>query len=411
MRSLRSLVAGLPGTFWYLWAGMLVNRLGGFVFPFLALYLTSARKMPVDQAAWIVSLFGAGSFAAAVVGGRLADLAGRRATMLAALFGGGTAMLALGMAERPWAIALATFVLALVQDMFRPAANAVIADVVPPEDRQRAFGLLYWAANLGFAIAPVVAGFMATRSYLWLFAGDAATTFLCGALVWLKVPETRPERSADAPSGRQGAALLRPFLDPVFASFLGLTLLVALLFFQAHLALPIDMKAHGLSEATYGGVIAVNGVMIVLFQPFASRVTERFRRSAVLAAGALLVGAGLGLYAFFTTLQAYVAGVMIFTAGEILMAGLSPAIVSDLAPARLRGTYQGMFHMAWGLASFLGPLASGLVFRALGARALWLGCLVVGAAGATGHLLIAEPRRRRLLKLRAAAIQVSAGED
>ena len=32
-------VRGLPRTYWILWTGALINRLGGFVMPLLALYL------------------------------------------------------------------------------------------------------------------------------------------------------------------------------------------------------------------------------------------------------------------------------------------------------------------------------------------------------------------------------------
>jgi len=412
--SLRSLVAGLPRTFWVLWVGTLINRMGGFVYPFLALYLTTERKLPVDQVAQVVALYGAGSFAGAFLGGRLADRIGRRRTLLIALWGGGAAMLALGLSQRTGAIALWTFALALVQDMYRPAVNAIVADVVPPPDRARAFGLQYWVINFGFAVAAVLAGFMARRGYFWLFAGDAATTFAYGVLVLLKVPETRPEHvPAEAAAGgeRHGADRLAPFRDPVFFAFIAITFLLTLLFFQAHLAMPIDMKAHGLSEVTYGVVIALNGVLIVLLQPFASRLTERHRRSVVLAASGLLIGAGFGLYGLYTTLFAYAAGVVVFTVGEIIQAGISPTIVSDLAPPRLRGTYQGVYHMAWGLASLVSPWASGVVLRDYGAPALWLGCFAVGAASAAGHLLIAGPRRRRLVELRAAAVPVSAGED
>ena len=421
MRSLRSLVTGLPPTFWFLWVGTLINRLGGFVYPFLILYLTQVRGMPATEAAQIVALFGAGSFAGSFAGGVLADRIGRRRTLLLALFGGGTAMLALGLAERPAAIALGTFILALVQDMYRPAVNAIIADVVPPLDRARAFSLQYWVINFGFAVASVVAGAMASRGYFWLFAGDAATTFACAALILLKVPETRPGRAAGRaagpgpepgqPSAEPGGDFLAPFRDGVFATFALLTFFVTLLFFQAHVGLPLDMKAHGLSEKTYGAVIAVNGVMIVLFQPFALRVTGGWRRSAVMAVSTLFIGAGFGLYGLWSTVGAYTVGVVIFTVGEIIQAGVAPTIVSDLAPVHLRGTYQGVYHMAWGLASMVGPLFGGLLLDARGAPALWFACFAVGLAGAAGHLLIAGGRRRRLVELRAAAVPVSALED
>jgi MFS family permease len=92
---------GLPRTFWLLFAGTIVNRLGGFVVPFLALYLTGPRGLPVGQAALIVSLFGGGSFAASLVGGDLSDRLGRRPVMLMSFMVAPAAMMVVGLARSP----------------------------------------------------------------------------------------------------------------------------------------------------------------------------------------------------------------------------------------------------------------------------------------------------------------------
>src|SRR5262245_20175994 len=94
-------IGELPGVYWTLWVGTLVNGLGGFVVPFLAPYLTRSRGFTVAEAGGVASLFGLGTMTAGPLGGVLADRVGRRATMLLGLFGGGAAMLALGFAERP----------------------------------------------------------------------------------------------------------------------------------------------------------------------------------------------------------------------------------------------------------------------------------------------------------------------
>src|SRR5437879_5248083 len=166
----------LPRTYWVLWAGMLVNRLGGFVVAFLALYLTQQRGFTPERAGAIVSLWGAGALVSGLIGGALADRIGRRATMVAALILGALAMLHMGAARSPAHIAVAAFLLGLTGDMYRPAVSAAVADLVPPEQRTRAYGYLYWAVNLGFACAASLAGVLARRSYWLLFAGDAGTT-------------------------------------------------------------------------------------------------------------------------------------------------------------------------------------------------------------------------------------------
>ena len=147
--ALGSLVGGLPRTFWYLWAGMLVNRLGGFLFTFLAIYLTETRGYSIQAAGLYVALYGAGSLLAGPLGGVLADSLGRRPTMLMSACLGALAMLQLGIARDPWHLAEATLLLGLVNDLGRPARQAAVADLVPSADRARAYGLLYWAVNLG----------------------------------------------------------------------------------------------------------------------------------------------------------------------------------------------------------------------------------------------------------------------
>ncbi|TMA21230.1 MAG: MFS transporter [Deltaproteobacteria bacterium] len=168
--------SGLPRTYWILWTGALVNRLGGFVMPLLALYLSGARGLRVEQVGLVLTLFGAGSLCAGPLGGFLADRMGRRRTLILALVLGSLAMLHLAFARSPLHIAIAALLLGLLGDLYRPAVSAAIADLVPSQDRVRAYGLLYWAVNLGFAVGSALGGLLATRGWYLLFFGDAATT-------------------------------------------------------------------------------------------------------------------------------------------------------------------------------------------------------------------------------------------
>lgn len=52
-RATRETVSGLPREFWWLWTSTLVNRLGGFVATFMALYLTQERGHSASYAGQI----------------------------------------------------------------------------------------------------------------------------------------------------------------------------------------------------------------------------------------------------------------------------------------------------------------------------------------------------------------------
>src|SRR5438034_2089632 len=196
--SLRAATAGLPRPFWFICAGVFVTRVGSFVLPFLALYLTQVLHLSLSHAGLVIALYGAGGATAGPLGGFLADRIGRRTTMVTALGLGGAGMIALGMAQRVEILAPAIYFVALVSEMYRPAMQAAVADLVGVADRVRAFGLVYWVINVGFAIGLTLGGIVASRSFLWLFLGDGATTLLFALLIYVGVPETRPARRAHA---------------------------------------------------------------------------------------------------------------------------------------------------------------------------------------------------------------------
>lgn len=397
-------MGGLPAAFWTLWAGMLVNRLASFVLTFLGLYLVRERGFTPGAAGLVVALYGAGLLCAGPLGGALADRIGRRATLLIGLAGGGACVGVVAFLRDPAALAAMAFVAALAGEIYRPAANAAIADLVPPPDRRRAYGLVYWAVNLGWTLSLSVAGFVAERSFRALFLADAATSLAFAAIVFVRVPETRPHGLAPAPVLAGMGRVLR---DRVFVVFLGLHLLALVVFVQFQLAAPLDYGAHGVGPAAFSLLMAMNGLGVVLLQPLTARFVARADGARLLAASALLFGAGMGLNAFQGSLPAYVAGNVTWTVGEVIGFPVANALVADLAPPELRGRYQGAFSMSWGIAFTAAPIAGGAVLAGLGGRAVWLGCLALGALVAAGHLAAGPARRRRLAALRA-AVEASA---
>jgi MFS family permease len=404
-QSLRAAAAGMPRPFWFIWAGVFVTRTGSFVLPFLALYLTEALHLSLSQAGLMVALYGAGGAAAGPLGGFLADRIGRRVTMVMALGLGGTGMIALALVRRVEVLAPAIFLEALVTEMYRPAMQAAVADLVRPSDRVRAFGLVYWVINVGFAIGLTLGGLLASRSFFWLFVGDGATTLVFATLIWMGVPETRPApapRGHGAPGAHPLAGFLAPFRERPFLLFLGLSFLFALVFMQNATTFPLDMIAHGMTKAIFGRVLALNGLIIVLVQPFLGPFLARRDRSRTLAVGAVLVGVGFGLNALARTVPWYVLGVATWTVGEMWVLPVANAVVADLAPPDIRGRYQGAYSLSFGLAVCAAPALGMFVLERLGSVALWSSCLGIGLGVAAGQLALA-PALARMRRARMAA--------
>jgi MFS family permease len=386
----------LPAAFWFLWLGTVVNRLGGFAVPFLMLYLTARLAIEPAVAAIVVSTLGLGSFVAQLTGGELADRLGRRPVMLLSFFVAPLAMLAVGLARELWMLVPATLALGFFTDLYRPAVSAAIVDLVPAERRTRAFGYIYWAINLGAALAPIAAGFLANVDYFLLFAGDALTTAVFGIVVLLRVPESQARDVAAEARTRTSARLGVALRDSMLLAFVVLSLLSGIIYAQSHVTLPIDMADKGLRPSDYGLAIAVNGALIVAITIWISRRAERWPRYPTIALSALLLGIGFGLTGFATSLPFFAFTVVIWTLGEVIGAAVAPAIVAEISPPAMRGLYQGIWGSSWGLAFFLGPALGGLAYQELGSTGLWSITFGLGVVGAVSFLGLSVLARRRV---------------
>ncbi|MFJ9696804.1 MDR family MFS transporter [Kitasatospora sp. NPDC101183] len=393
-RLVRETVGGLPREFWWLFVSTLVNKLGGFVVTFLSMYLTVNRGYSFSYAGLVASLFGLGAAIAALGAGVLADRIGRRPTLLVAQLGTAAATVVLGFVDGPVAIAVVAFLVGMFNNATRPATSAIIADLVPAEDRVRAYSLNYWAINIGFGVSAAVAGVIASHGYLTLFLLDALATLICALVIFIRIPETRPERPAASAKAAEEPAvgLGRVFRDGPFMTVVGLNLLLALIFQQGSTTLPIGMGDAGISSTQFGMVIGLNGLLIVVLQIPLTRWMEGRSRTAMLIASCLLTGWGFGLAALAgSSAWLFALSVAVWTVGEVLNAPTMMGLVAELAPTHARGRYQGVYSLSWSLASFLGPGVGGLVLQYAGPGALWSSCGVVGTVAALGHVAL---RRR-----------------
>lgn len=393
LRSRISIVGGVaPRTYWYVWWGTLVNRLGNFVVPLLTIYLTADRELEVADAGAIVAIFGLGQVIASIVGGQMADRLGRRITVLVSLFGGAIAMVILGFTRDLAAMTVMVGVVGFVGELYRPAVLAIISDIIPPAQRIHAFGLLHWVINVGFAVAAVLGGLLATVDFTILFIADAATMAIYGVIVLIAVPETRPTRVS-----REHTTPSRSWLrDPEFIVFAVIMFALTLLPVQSGAALSAHMTWQGFTPAGYGFVMALNGCLIIVAQPALTAWAARFDPSRVLVGAALLYGAGIALHGAGSFLGVHIAAVLVWTLGEIFESPTRSTIVAAMAPADARGRYQGALVMMWGCAMFVGPNLGTRIWDDAGPTALWLGCGGLGVAVALAVAVTSPSRRRRM---------------
>ena len=257
-------------------------------------------------------------------------------------------------------------------------------------NRFGSFVVPFLALNAGWAFGPATAGFLAEYSFFWLFLGDAISSLLFGIVAWVALPRGVRSTHQDASWNQVLARLAR---DTKFLQVVAASLAVALVFFQMSSSFGLHVTHHGFSATTYGALISLNGVLIVLFELPLTAITSRYPARRVMALGFVLVGGGFALNAFATTLPALVCVMLVFTLGEMISMPVSAAYVADLAPVEMRGRYMGAYGLTWAVALIFGPALGLMLFQyhppvlwvCCGGLGLLAACVILGRTGEMGR--------------------------
>ena len=370
---------GLPRDMWVLFFTSLINRSGTMVIPFLALYLTKKIGVSPAEAGTALLVYGAAAFIAAPITGKLSDKLGSLKIMKFALFGSGILFFVYSFVSDYHWILVASFVLAAVNEAFRPANLSMITEIVAPSQRRIAFALNRLAINAGMSIGPVIGGFLTLIDYHYLFYANAVASIAAGIYLsttkWTSVSKEKLEEvSIEKPKLR-----FEVLSDKTFLFFLFAIIPANLVFFQHLGALPLYIVNDlGFTTAAFGLFGAINTVLIILVEVPLNNWMANISYRKSLMIGAMLAGIGFGGFAIANTIVPLVIAIIIFTFGEMIFFPITAAYTSEIAPANKRGEYMGYYQMTFSFAFSAGPWLGTVVYQHYGSVILWIGALLFG---------------------------------
>ena len=373
----------LPREVWILFTATLVNRAGTMALPFLVLYLTRSLGFSGDRAGLALTAYGIGALITAPVSGRVSDRLGPVRVMRWSLLVSGAILISLPFTHSFTAILAITFVWAATSEAFRPAAGAITADLVAPEQRKAAFALNRLAINLGMSVGPAIGGFLAVWSFPALFFVDGATSILAGVIIaaarWRTgSSQMTPARGADVVPRAASA-----FFDRRLLYFLAALIPVEMVLFQSDAAMPLFVvRDLRLAESAFGLLFTINTVLIILIEVPLNQAMAGWPHRRAMALGALACGAGFGAMAFASGFLTVAGTVVVWTFGEMILLPASSAYVAEIAPLERRGEYMGLYTMSFSLAFAVGPWLGVSVFERFGAAVVWGGAFVFGCMSA-----------------------------
>ncbi|MBX7218597.1 MAG: MFS transporter [Blastocatellia bacterium] len=373
----------MPREVWILCLAILVNRTGSMVLPFMALYLTKYRDLTVVQAGTVLMVYGLSALVASPILGRLTDRLGTYRMMNASLYLTGLVLLVCPFVSGFGPILAITALLAVANEGFRPASMAAVSELVPAEDRKPAFAFIRLAINLGMSIGPALGGFLIVFSFRSLFWIDGLTSLLAGIMLTLAPWPTKTPAPAETSARPHPLALFKISIDRTFAFFLLAVVPVGIVFFQHESAMPLYMvRELHMPEFYFGMMFTLNTVLIVFLEVPLNLAMVNWDHRRTMALGSMCYAVGFGAMLFAHNVWSLVVTVIIWTFGEMVLFPTLSAYVAEIAPAAQRGSYMGLYMMAFNLSFAVGPWLGNVVLERFGSHILWPSTFVVATISA-----------------------------
>lgn len=363
----------------------------GIVIPLLPLVAEHHTASPW-QLGVLMASFSAMQFLFSPLLGRLSDRVGRRPVLLISL-AGSVAGYGLFAFAHSFAALLLSRVVAGIAGANIATAQAVIADLTPPEGRARGMGLIGAAFGLGFIAGPAIAALLMPLGAAAPGLGAAACSLVALAMAAALLPESLPEdrrgRSARRWALPLAQARERRELWPLYG--IGFVLVLGFAAFEVTFAQFLHGRVE-LPNRSVSLLFVYLGVLAAVVQGgIVGRLSRRFAEHRLLIAGLVLAAAGLAAIAPQHRLGPVMLVMPLVALGLGLVNPSLSSLVSRRAAAHAQGEVLGAYQGVASLARVVGPLAGELAYGAVGAGAPAVGAAVLMALGALAVLLLVGP--------------------
>ena len=352
------------------------------VIPFLSLYLVNEKCFTLPQVGWIMTSYGIGSLLGTWVGGKLTDTIGYYKVITLSLFFGGLGFIALQFLDTFYSLCIGIFALIFIADSYRPAIFVACDAYSKPKNITRSIALIRLAINLGFSIGPVMGGLIIARiNYNSLFWIDGVTCVIAAVLLFVLLkPKQVKEQTIEKKVVLKGKP---PYKNGLYLLLILIMIFSSITFVQYFSVVPLYYEqAHFLSEDVIGGLMFINGIIIVFFEMPLVGWLERIKVSKTMATfwGMVFLALSFIILNLSDWFGILVIGMVLMTIGEMIGSPFSNALALEMAPEGRKGSYMGLYSMSFSISHIIGHNGGMNLVNQFGYRNTWFvvfGVLVI----------------------------------
>ena len=369
---------GLPRSIYILFIIQIINKFGNFVVPFLTLLLTEKLGLSFGDTGIIVMIASLITIPASFLGGRFADKFGRKNTYL---FGQSLAALAIlicGFIHNPTIIIALLISSSFFNGFVWPTMSAIVADVLTPEKRQAGSSLIYMGINIGFALGPIVAGFLFNNFLPLLYIGDAITSFIAVFIFYVFIKETKLEHGKIKPNTihekEEYGCLIKVLLKRVqILTFFTINIIFSLIYTQHEFSLPMMLHKEFGSKASaiFGFLMSINAISVVCLSFFIIAITKKFNPLTNIIFAGIFYAIGFGMIGIIDSFALYIVSTILWTIGEILISTNFGVYVANNSPQNFRARFNAVGSLSYAIGGALGTSVMGKYIDYAGIKAVW----------------------------------------
>ncbi|MEL7626873.1 MAG: MFS transporter [Anaerolineaceae bacterium] len=371
-----------PIQFWLMFFGLIISSTGTtMVWPFLTIYASDKLLLPLAAVTSLMTFNSVSGFVSSVVAGSLVDRFGRKGMMVIGLFGMALVYLGYIFAQDYWQFALLMLLSGSFNPLYKVGTEAIVADMIPQEDRTQAYSLIRMGRNVGVALGPILGGIVLSRSYTIGFLSAVVALVIFGLLTIFFLKETLVHEEGKSHESLRdqlkvvGQALKNKAFTRMVGSFTLMEICATLMW----VVLAVFIKQnYGITESQYSWIPTTNALMVIFLQVAITRITQKHSPTKVMPIGASFYPAAMLLVAISGSFWGFLLAMVVMTFGELITAPTATAYVANLAPADQRGRYLGFFGLSWYVALSIGPMGAGFLSDNINIHAPWYAGAIVG---------------------------------
>jgi multidrug resistance protein len=306
----------------------------GLILPLLPFWAEHLGANPIEVGL-ILTIYALAQFIFTPILGALSDRFGRKPIIVGSLLIEAFSFALSGLAGSLVVLLIARFIGGMGASNIG-SAQAVVADVTPPESRARGMGMIGAAIGLGFVVGPALGGLLSPIGQAVPFMVAMAVAMVNALLVISFLPETHKVRGASktGSSAKTGPGLLPSGLGQLLRNTTATRfIIINLLFTMAFTAMEavfalFSQHTFGWTAKENGYIFTYVGFVVVLMQGgLVGQLVRRFGERKLLIAGLVMLAAGLAFLPWSTSLAFMLVALGILSAGNGAVTPTTSALV------------------------------------------------------------------------------------